>query len=183
MNSFLRKEGYKETTINTIKKDLQLFVKLNIFSVKRLYHTNASNKYKGSIVIYHYKQDSYDLLKEYIKNNKLKKVITIKNAFNELEKNNENEYDIKEKLKNAPRNAPVIISNYNNNKNSIENSFTNKLSKNTITTKSNIDLQVNKNHESQFTTQLTNKRNKTACIKRLSVFNELEKRNFKELSR
>ncbi|WP_330529097.1 plasmid maintenance protein [Borreliella valaisiana] len=124
LNSNIHKENKKETTINTLRPDLRFLVELKALERRILTFSNNFEGFKGKLCIYKVSPIAHKLIDAYFSSTKadlIKKVKEEKDALKE-----EKGYF---KPQNITENITVYNKQYINiyNKNSIENSFKEKI--------------------------------------------------------
>ncbi|MBB6043416.1 plasmid maintenance protein (plasmid) [Borreliella yangtzensis] len=112
LNSFLIKEGYKPTTIRTLREDLRFLIHIKAINKRILTFSNNLGQFKGKLCIYQTSSISYSLINAYFSGTKL-------DLFKKINANKE-----ELKHKNVTQNVTVynkslININNKNSKNSI----------------------------------------------------------------
>lgn len=113
LNSFLIKEGYKPTTIRTLREDLRFLIHIKAINKRILTFSNNLGQFKGKLCIYQTSSISYSIINAYFSGTKL-------DLFKKINAN-------KEELK--PQNVTQNVTVYNksliniNNKNSKNSLF------------------------------------------------------------
>ncbi|PRR41557.1 hypothetical protein CV685_05735 [Borreliella burgdorferi] len=118
LNSFIIKEGYKPTTIRTLREDLRFLIKIKAINKKILTFSNNIGQFKGKLCIYQTSRISYSIIDTYFSSIKLELSKKIKSNKEKL------------KSKNVTKNVTVYNKKLikNNNKNS-RNSLFEKIKK------------------------------------------------------
>ncbi|MCD2401698.1 plasmid maintenance protein [Borreliella bissettiae] len=113
LNSFIIKEGYKPTTIRTLREDLRFLIKIKAINKRILAFSNNIGQFKGKLCIYQTSRISYSIIDTYFSSIKLELSKKIKSN--------------KEKLKSENVTENVTVCNKklikNNNKNSRNSLF------------------------------------------------------------
>lgn len=88
LNSFLTKEGYKPTTIRTLREDLRFLIQIKAINKKILTFSNNLGQFKGKLCIYKTSSISYSLIDAYFSDTKLNLLKKIKTNKEELKPQN-----------------------------------------------------------------------------------------------
>ncbi|MBB6043461.1 plasmid maintenance protein (plasmid) [Borreliella yangtzensis] len=124
LNSNINKENKKETTINTLRSDLGFLARLKTLEKRILTFSNNFGEFKGKLCIYKVSPIAHKLIDAYFSSTKVDLIKKVKKKKDALKK--EKEYF---KPQNITENITVYNKQHINiyNKNSIENSFKEKI--------------------------------------------------------
>ncbi|WP_184107865.1 plasmid maintenance protein [Borreliella lanei] len=71
LNSFLKKLGYKDTALRTLRKNLRLLIRDHIIERRILTFQNNINQFKDKLFIYKVKSNAYNLINSYFSSVKI----------------------------------------------------------------------------------------------------------------